>query len=32
MLQGKMVDDGVIFGLFDIYEHFLKHGQNMLID
>ena len=32
MLQGKMVDDGVIFGLFDIYEHLLKHGQNMLID
>lgn len=32
MLQGKMVDDGVIFGLFDIYEHLLKPGQNMLID
>ena len=32
MLQGKMVDDGVIFGLFDIYEHLLKPGHNMLID
>ena len=32
MDQGKMVDDGIIFGLFDIYEHLLKPGQNMLID
>jgi adenylate kinase family enzyme len=32
MDQGKMVDDAIVFGLFDIYQHLLKPGQNMLID
>ena len=32
MDKGKMVGDWIIFGLFDIYEHLLKPGENMLID
>lgn len=32
MDQGKMVDDAIIFGLFDVYQHLLKPGQHMLID
>lgn len=32
MDQGKMVDDAIVFGLFDIYQHLLKSDQNMLID
>ncbi len=32
MNSGKMVDDAIIFGLFDIYEHLLDDGQYMLID
>ena len=32
MDQGKMVDDAIVFGLFDIYQHLLKPGQNMLVD
>ena len=32
MDQGKMVDDAIVFGLFDIYQHLLEPGQHMLID
>ncbi|AHB41768.1 hypothetical protein P148_SR1C00001G0982 [candidate division SR1 bacterium RAAC1_SR1_1] len=32
MDQGKMVDDAIIFGLFDVYQHLLKPGEYMLID
>ncbi len=32
MDQGKMVDDAIVFGLFDIYQHLLRPGQNMLVD
>lgn len=32
MDQGKMVDDAIVFGLFDIYQHLLQPGQNMLVD
>jgi hypothetical protein len=27
-----MVDDAIIFGLFDIYRHLLEDGQSMMID
>jgi len=27
-----MVDDAIIFGLFDVYQHLLKLGEHMLID
>ncbi len=32
MNSGKMVDDAIIFGLFDIYEHLLDDDQYMMID
>lgn len=32
MNSGQMVDDAIIFGLFDIYEHLLEDGQHMMID
>ncbi len=32
MKEWKMVDDAVVFGLFDIYMHLLEKDQNMLID
>lgn len=32
MDQGKMVDDAITFGIFDIYQHLLKSGEHMLID
>jgi adenylate kinase len=32
MDQGKMVDDGITFGIFDIYQHLLQPGQYMIID
>ena len=30
--EGKMVDDAVVFGLFDIYLHLLEDDQYMLVD
>lgn len=30
--EGKMVDDAVVFGLFDIYLHLLKKNEYMLVD
>jgi adenylate kinase family enzyme len=32
MDEGKMVDDEIIFGMFDIYQHLLKPGECMLVD
>jgi hypothetical protein len=32
MDQGKMVDDAITFGVFDVYKHLLKPGEHMLID
>lgn len=32
MDQGKMVDDAITFGAFDIYQHLLQPGEHMLID
>lgn len=32
MNSGKMVDDAIMFGLFDIYMHLLNDGQYMMID
>lgn len=32
MDEGKMVDDEIIFGMFDIYQHLLKPGEHMLVD
>ena len=32
MNSGKMVDDAIMFGLFDIYMHLLKNDQYMMID
>jgi adenylate kinase family enzyme len=27
-----MVDDAIIFGIFDAYQHLLRDGEHMLID
>lgn len=32
MDQGKMVDDAITFGVFDVYQHLLQPGEHMLID
>ena len=32
MDEGKMVDDAITFGVFDIYQHLLKPGEHMLVD
>jgi adenylate kinase family enzyme len=32
MNSGKMVDDTIMFGLFDIYLHLLNEDQYMLLD
>jgi hypothetical protein len=32
MNSGKMVDDAIIFGLFDIYMHLLEDDKYMMID
>lgn len=32
MDQGKMIDDAITFGIFDVYQHLLKQGEHMLID
>ncbi len=32
ILEWKMVDDAVVFGLFDIYMHLIEDGQYMLVD
>jgi len=32
MNEWKMVDDAIIYGLFDIYRHLLEDNQSMIID
>lgn len=32
MDEGKMIDDAIVYGLFDIYFHLLKKDEYMLVD